>query len=83
MELRIELNYNQLVKLIRQLPQKEIKLLITILQSEIESGKSSQSLQKMILDAPTWTDAEFNDYKKAKAHMNLFKSHARRQRITL
>lgn len=48
-----------------------IKINKQYLDRKDEIGKLSQSLQKMILDAPTWTDAEFNDYKEAKAHMNL------------
>jgi hypothetical protein len=45
--------------------------LTVTLQSEIESGKSSKSLQKIILDAPTWTDAELQDYHEARACFNL------------
>lgn len=48
-----------------------IKINKQYLDRKDEIGRLSQSLQKMILDAPTWTDAEFNDYKEAKAHMNL------------
>ena len=70
MKLKINIEYNQILNLIHQLPKKEIERLTITLQSEIESGKSSKSLQKMILDAPTWTDEELNDYKIARVHIN-------------
>lgn len=70
MELRINIEYNQILNLIHQLPKKEIEKLTITLQSEIESGKSSQSLKKIILDAPTWTDAELDEYQEARTHLN-------------
>jgi hypothetical protein len=68
MELRIDLEFNQILKLIHQLPQKDIERLSITLQSEISANKSSNSLQKMILDAPTWTDAELHDHNEARTH---------------
>ena len=75
MALRINIEHNQILNLIHQLPKKEIEKLTITLQSEIESSKSGKSLQKMILDAPTWTDAELDEYQEARAHLNLFASH--------
>lgn len=70
MELRVDLNYNQILRLIRQLPKKEIKKLTNTLQSEITTDKSTRSLQKLILQAPTWTDSDLNDYSEARIHIN-------------
>ena len=53
MDSGINIEYNQILNLIHQLPKKEIERLTITLQSEIESSKSGKSLQKMILDAPT------------------------------
>jgi hypothetical protein len=66
MELKIDISYNQILKLIKQLPKKDIERLSITLQSEIESGQSTEFLQKMILDAPTWTEAEFREYNAAR-----------------
>ncbi|MBV5328445.1 MAG: hypothetical protein JZU65_12560, partial [Chlorobium sp.] len=66
MELKINLEFNQLLKLIHQLPKKDIERLSVVLLSEVSVSKSSNALQKMILDAPTWTDAEFQDYNDAR-----------------
>ena len=70
MELEINLEFNQILKLIHQLPQKDIERLSVVLQSEVSASKSTSSLQKMILDAPTWTDAELHEYEEARAHLN-------------
>jgi hypothetical protein len=70
MELRIDIDYNQILKLIHQLPKKKIEQLYITLQSELETEKTSNSLQSMILNAPTWTDSELKDYNEARNHMN-------------
>ena len=70
MELRIDLEFNQILKLIHQLPKKEIERLTITLQSEISANKSASTLQKMILDAPTWSDAELHEYEEARTHLN-------------
>lgn len=70
MELKINLEFNQLLKLIHQLPKKDIERLSVVLQSEISANKSTSSLQKLILDAPTWTDSELQYYNEARTHFN-------------
>lgn len=70
MELRVDISYSQLLRLVRQLPKKEIKKLTNTLQSEITFDKSGKSLQKLILQAPTWTDSDFNAYYEARIHIN-------------
>jgi len=66
MELKVDINYNQILRLIRQLPKRDIKKLTNTLQSEITADKSTRSLQKLILQAPTWTDSDLNDYIRRK-----------------
>ncbi len=70
MELKIDLDYNQILGLIHQLPKREIERLTDTLQSEISSKRSSEDLQEMILNAPTWTDSDFDDFNKARVHIN-------------
>jgi len=68
MELRIDLDYNQILGLIHQLPKREIERLTHTLQSEISLKKPSVDLQEMILNAPTWTDLEFEVFNHARVH---------------
>ncbi|MDP3181182.1 MAG: hypothetical protein Q8M67_05180 [Bacteroidota bacterium] len=70
MELKINLEFNQILKLIHQLPKKDIERLSIVLESEVTASKSASSMQKLILDAPTWTDNELQDYNDAKDHLN-------------
>ncbi len=70
MELRINLDYHQILGLIRQLPDKDIEKLAITLQSEISSKNPSKAIEDLILKAPTWTETEFEDYKEARNHLN-------------
>ena len=56
-------------ELIHQLPEKEIKKLAITSQSEISSRKSSDSIQELILKAPTWEEADLEEYRKARDHI--------------
>jgi len=70
MELRINIDYNQILKLIHQLPKKDIERLASSLQSELLTQKSPDSLMELILIAPTWSDSDLNDFNEARAHLN-------------
>jgi len=70
MELSLDISYNQILRLVRQLPQKEIVKLANALQSEISTEKSVESIQNLILQAPTWTDSDLKDYNQARIHIN-------------
>jgi hypothetical protein len=70
MELNVNINYNQILRLIRQLPKRDIEKLTRTLQSKISAEESAKSLDQLILQAPTWTDSDFKEYKKARSHIN-------------
>ena len=70
MELRIDVDYNQILRLIHQLPKREIEKLTNTLQTEMTSKKSSKAIQKIILKAPTWSDSDLNDYNETRNHIN-------------
>lgn len=70
MELKIYLDYDQILKLIHQLPDKDIEKLAVTLQSVVSSKKPSGSVAETILRAPTWTDSELNEFQAARDHIN-------------
>jgi hypothetical protein len=70
MEIRIDLNYEQILGLIRQLPKKDIEKLTSALQSEISTQKTSTNLEELILEAPTWSESALEDYQKVRDHIN-------------
>lgn len=63
-------DYNQILELIHQLPERQIEKLTVTLQSEMLSKKTSKSIQELILKAPTWSDSNYNNYKKARNYIN-------------
>jgi hypothetical protein len=70
MELRVDISYNQILRLVRQLPEKDKKKLTYTLQSELANDKSTESIERLVLEAPTWTDSELNEYNDARIHIN-------------
>jgi hypothetical protein len=72
MELRIRIDYNQILKLIHQLPEEDFEKLAITLQSEVSSKKKSKtkSIHDLILDAPTWSDSDINDVQEARNYIN-------------
>lgn len=70
MELKINIDYNQIIGLIHQLPDKEIERIAAALQTELSAKKSDKSVKDLILNAPTWTDFDFDKYKEVRNHIN-------------
>lgn len=70
MELRIKLDYDQILGLIHQLPEKEFEKLAITLQSEISSKRSPEKIQELILGAPTWSDSDYKGYQEARGYIN-------------
>ena len=69
MELKKYIEYDQILKLIHQLPLKEIELLINTLQSEV-SSKKLYKIDELISRAPTWSESDYNEYKEARDLIN-------------
>jgi predicted HTH transcriptional regulator len=70
MDLGVDIKYNQVLKLARQLPKKDLRKLTTTLLSEVNTTTSSKSFQELILQAPTWSDIDFEYYNKAREQIN-------------
>ena len=63
-------DYEQILGMIHQLPENQIRKLAITLQSEISEKKSKASITDLILKAPTWTDSDFQNYKAARQSIN-------------
>jgi len=72
MELKINMDYSQILNIIQQLPLKEIEKLTSTLQTEVSLNKenSKKKLGDLILSAPTWTESEYSDYLEARNQIN-------------
>jgi hypothetical protein len=77
MELMINIGYPQVLELVGQLPEKDIQKLAKHIQNKFAISteewmhpKRSTPIQELIMQAPTWTDEEYNDYLNTRQHIN-------------
>jgi hypothetical protein len=77
MELKVNIKYPQVMELVGQLPEKDIQKLVKHIQSKfLLSAKdrvchqTHTPIQKLIMQAPTWTDEEYNSYLESRQHIN-------------
>ena len=70
MEEKINLGYRQVSELVWQLSDREIQKLIKQLQNKFANhSKKRTPIQELILQAPTWTDEEYNNYLEVRNHI--------------
>jgi hypothetical protein len=72
MNLNLNIDYNDLVAIIKQLPVSDLKMLNNTINQEIVIKKQVEKsdLQTLLLKAPTWTEEEFHEYQKVREHIN-------------
>jgi hypothetical protein len=73
MNLNLNIGYNEVLDLIKQLPESDIKKLTNLINKElaVKTVKNKKSLlSKLILTAPTWTKKEFSKYVSVRNHIN-------------
>lgn len=70
MEMNINIGYDEILELIHQLPKRDIERLVLTLNSEISSKKSSESIDELILQAPTWSESELKEYQESREYIN-------------
>ncbi|PIV62944.1 MAG: hypothetical protein COS14_01345 [Bacteroidetes bacterium CG02_land_8_20_14_3_00_31_25] len=72
MELRINVDINQIINLIHQLPEQEIEKLYSTLQTELSIKKKNgkKNMNELIVSAPTWSDSDFEEYNEVRSQIN-------------
>ena len=71
MELKLKIGYTQVLELVDQLPEKDVQKLIKKIQSKFDcTEKERVSIHELIMQAPTWTDEEYNNYLEVRKHIN-------------
>jgi len=77
MEVKINIGYPQVMELVGQLPERDIQKLARHIHSKYVLPTKARivnqrhtSIQELILQAPTWTDEEYNNYIEARKHIN-------------
>lgn len=59
MNLNVEIGFEQLLFLVKQLPEKQRKLLAEALASAEAQKPSENKLQKILLTGPVWSEEEY------------------------
>lgn len=76
MELKLNIQYQELLNLIQQLPNNQViqlkKDLNTILKKKQEKPKTD--FQKMLLEAPVMDDEEYETYLENRKHFNQWRT---------
>ena len=70
MELKINMNYWQILGLISQLSKSDKERLALELNSTVKKDTTLKSLKSLILSAPTWSDEELDDFLQAREFIN-------------
>jgi len=77
MELTVSIGYPQVLELVGQLPEKDIRKLAKHIQNKYAISakewirpKRHTPIRELIMQAPTWSDEEYNDYLDARQHIN-------------
>jgi len=72
MHINLNIAYKDLESIVKQLPVSELKKLNSTINKEIilKKQNSSNDLQSLILNSPTWTDTEYENNQSARNHIN-------------
>ena len=76
MNLQINIEFEQVVNLVKQLPKSQKEKLAYVIQKELmhkKYTKKSNELQKLLLQGPTWSEEEYKNFLEARAHLNQFR----------
>ncbi len=70
MKISLELKFEQLLQFIQQLPLQEKKKLLEAVQREVKQEEETNALQQLLLQGPTWSEKEYQDFLIAREQLN-------------
>ncbi|MCL6103654.1 MAG: hypothetical protein M1292_14410 [Bacteroidetes bacterium] len=73
MQLKINIGYDEVYNLVKQLPKSDIiKLTISINRELVDKSKKDKKSQitDLILNSPLWTDEEMSNYLSVRDYIN-------------
>ncbi|MGI4022401.1 MAG: hypothetical protein ACRYFA_12915 [Janthinobacterium lividum] len=74
MQAQVEIGFDQLVQLVKMLPQTQWKKLKQEVDEEKESGKNVSDLEAFLLTAPTFTKKQLNEIAKTRKAINQWRT---------
>lgn len=72
MELKINLGFDQVLNLVRQLSKTEKQKLAEVIQKDLDVKKEQSNLANILLNGPTWTDEEYKKICLIREQINQF-----------
>lgn len=70
MNLNLEIGYEQLLKLVLQLPASQRKKLAEAIQKAETAPLPPNNLQELLLAGPVWTEEEYQNVLKTREQLN-------------
>ena len=70
MNLNLEIGYEQLLKLVMQLPSKQRKQLAEAIQKAETAPQPPNNLQELLLTGPVWMEEEYQNVLKTREQLN-------------
>lgn len=70
MNINLEIGYEQLLKLVMQLPSKQRKQLAEAIQKAETLSPQPNNLQELLLTGPVWTEEEYQNVLKTREQLN-------------
>ncbi len=76
MELRLKIGYNQVLDIVKQLPESQIQKLLFDTEKLLEKPKLAterSAFQKKLLSAPTMTDEQYKVFLETRKHFSKWR----------
>ena len=70
MELTLNIGYNQVRNLVRQLPEKEVERLISEVSQKPNGENETSDLEAFLLTAPTFTKKQIDEIEETRKAIN-------------
>lgn len=67
MKISVELKFEQLLQFVRELSLEEKKQLLEVVHKEVVEEEEVNELQQLLLEGPTWSDEEYQDFLEARS----------------
>ena len=74
MQAQIEIGFEQLVKLVKQLPKKQWNQLKSVVESGDLSPGSRKDMLDLLLNGPTFSEEQLHEIEKARKEINQWRT---------
>lgn len=74
MEVKTEIGVEQLLSMVKQLPEKEITRLLNRIKIEVSARSKDSQLSELLKKAPTWSDKDMNAFEETRQGLNSWRT---------